>query len=210
MTPRNSTRNKTKVSAMSEEQSPARDEQARDWSTATPAQRSAEASRLYMVGFTYQEIADRLGYANHTGAYKAVQRALVDEVDKRAQPNDLLRVVENARLDLLIKKALEVMTTLHYATNNNGIIYRPADEDGFLRDEETGAIQMDEHGNYLTANVLPLHDDGPALDAIKTVLKIMERKAKMNGLDAPSRREVITLDAIEAEIQRIEQMANRR
>lgn len=184
---------------MSEEHLPAR-----DWSKATPAERADEAARMRTSGYEYREIARELGYANHTGAYKAVQRALVDAADKRAEPLDVLRMMETARIDRMIKRALEVMERRHYVTNNAGVVFRPTE---FLRDAE-GAIAMDDKGNYKALAAEPLQDDGPTLDAIRTVVTLMQRKAKMHGLDAPSRREVITLDSIEAEIARLEAAAN--
>ena len=48
-------------------------------------------------------------------------------------------------------------------------------------------------------------DDGKgALFAIDRVLAIMDRRAKLLGLDAPTKTQVITLDYIESEIMRLE------
>lgn len=41
------------------------------------------------------------------------------------------------------------------------------------------------------------------LKAIETVLKVVDRRCKLLGLDAPVRHEVVTLDAIDAEIARL-------
>ena len=49
-----------------------------------------------------------------------------------------------------------------------------------------------------------LSEEKGALFAIDRVLAIMDRRAKLMGLDAPVRTEVITLDYIQAEIQRLE------
>jgi hypothetical protein len=43
-----------------------------------------------------------------------------------------------------------------------------------------------------------------SMQAIDRVLHIMDRRAKLLGLDAPTRTEVITLDAIDAEIRKLE------
>ena len=43
-----------------------------------------------------------------------------------------------------------------------------------------------------------------SMQAIDRVLHIMDRRAKLLGLDAPTKTEVITLDAIDAEIRRLE------
>lgn len=39
--------------------------------------------------------------------------------------------------------------------------------------------------------------------AIETILKICDRRCKLYGLDAPTKHEVVTMDAIDAEIARI-------
>jgi len=49
-----------------------------------------------------------------------------------------------------------------------------------------------------------LSGEKSALFAVDRVLAIMDRRAKLMGLDAPVRTEVITLDYIQAEIQRLE------
>jgi len=47
--------------------------------------------------------------------------------------------------------------------------------------------------------------DKGALFAVDRVISIMDRRAKLMGLDAPTKHEVLTLDAVSAEIQRLEQ-----
>jgi predicted DNA-binding protein (UPF0251 family) len=50
------------------------------------------------------------------------------------------------------------------------------------------------------------YDDGKSgfLFAVDRALAIMDRRAKLLGLDSPTKHEVITLGAVEAEIQRLE------
>jgi hypothetical protein len=50
-----------------------------------------------------------------------------------------------------------------------------------------------------------LSGDKGALFAIDRVLAIQERAAKLRGLDAPIKHEVITLDYIQSEIRRLEE-----
>lgn len=64
----------------------------------TTAERDAEAARLKEQHHTYQEIADLLGFANKSGACRAVQRALKAAVVPAA---NALRLREFARLELL-------------------------------------------------------------------------------------------------------------
>ncbi len=55
------------------------------------------------------------------------------------------------------------------------------------------------------SDVFDLEDVGPKLKAIEVCLTVMERRAKLLGLDAPAkaRVEVITEDAVDAEIRRL-------
>jgi hypothetical protein len=55
----------------------------------------------------------------------------------------------------------------------------------------------------------PIPDDGPVLQATATLLRVMERRARLHGLDAPAKHEVLTLDAIDAEIRRLEEQLSK-
>ena len=52
----------------------------------------------------------------------------------------------------------------------------------------------------------PMLDDGPVVQAATALLRVQERRAKLLGLDEPSkiRVETIPLDVVEAEIARLE------
>ena len=43
-------------------------------------QREPEAVKLYQAGFTFEEIAEKVGYSDRSGARKAVHRALERDV----------------------------------------------------------------------------------------------------------------------------------
>jgi hypothetical protein len=65
----------------------------------------------------------------------------------------------------------------------------------------SGRVATDEDGR-------PLLDDKPKLAAIDRLLKIQDRRAKLLGLDSAQKVEVLTLDALDAERQRlVEQLA---
>jgi predicted DNA-binding protein (UPF0251 family) len=49
-----------------------------------------------------------------------------------------------------------------------------------------------------------LSGDKGALFAVDRVISIMDRRAKLMGLDAPTKHEVLTLDTVTAEIRRLE------
>jgi len=106
-----------------------------DVPTTDERDRACEALELRRTGLPYYEIATRLGYADESGARKAVSRLL----DRReAEGVAELRAVEGDRLDTLQAAAWDA------------------------------AI-------------------GGDLDAIKTVLSVIDRRVRLFGLNAPER-----------------------
>ncbi len=134
------------------------------------AVRDAEAAQLRADGLTYQAIADRLGMSHRDLARRAVERALAATV---REPADELRQLELIRLDALWLEAVKVMTTEHVTVNQ---------------------------GRVVELDGLPIKDDGPTLAAIDRLLKIMERRAKLVGLDSASKVEVLSVDQLDREI----------
>jgi hypothetical protein len=137
--------------------------------------RDAEAARLRVRGLTYRQIADDLGFAGPGKAYEAVKRVLADTV---AEAADDLRAVELERLDRMYQAALKVMEADHFAVSHGKVI-------------------------YLDGDSKPLADSGPALAAMDRLLKIQERRAKLLGLDAPTKANVTVSDAITSEIEQL-------
>ena len=148
--------------------------------TGDTAERDAEALRLRADNKTYQQIADALGYTNRSAARKAVERALVATV---REPAEEVRELQLVQLDRLAREALAVLEREHVLVSHGRTIY--ADD---------GSAML---------------DDGPILSAIDRLLKIQERKAKLLGLDSPTRVEVMSLDAIDGEIRRLTQELGR-
>lgn len=143
------------------------------------AERDAEAARLKSRGLSYSQIARNLGYADHAGAYKAVQRALAAVPTESV---DELRAVQRAQIDALTAKAIEILESTHYAYTVHGDLVRgPEGPNG-------------EPGD-------PLLDPAPTLAAIDRLIRLAERLSKLMGLDAPTRHEVITLDYLDAQIR---------
>lgn len=136
------------------------------------AQRDAKACEMRSRNHTYQEIADALGYGDRSHAYRAVQKMLA-EVPVEAVEE--LRRLHMARLDYLAVQALAVLEREH------------------LTISQSGKIVTDDEGRQIL-------DDGPTLAALDRLLRIQERQAKLMGLDAPSRHEVMTLDSLDARI----------
>ena len=143
--------------------------------TAESAERDREACRLRTRGMTYQQISDRLGYGSEGNARRAVQACLAAI---QADGAEELRAIQLQQLDYLTEQALNVLESAHHVVT------------------QAGRIVTDADGR-------PLVDHGPVLAAIDRLLKIQERRAKLMGLDAPIRQEVITLDQIDREIERL-------
>lgn len=123
------------------------------------AERRARALELRKAGVTYKVIAEEVGYADASGARKAILTALSELV-----PEETLRDVR--------KLELERIDRMFFAHYNNAI--------------------------------------GGDIRATETCLKLQERRARILGLDAPKQVEVITIDALDEEIQRLSDGMTRR
>lgn len=141
--------------------------------TVETAKRDGEAARLRAEGKTYDQIAEALGYTDRSLAHRAVERALAAAV---REPAESLRQLELIRLDALWIEAVKVMTTEHITVNN---------------------------GRVIEVDGVPLKDDQPTLQAIDRLLKIMERRAKLVGLDSAAKVEVLSVDALDREIAKL-------
>ncbi len=166
--------------------------------TAGNVKRDAEAAALRARGYSFQRIADELGFASKGKAHGAVMRAYADipgEDVKHARQLDL------ERIDRLIEQAWDIMLRPHVAVSQGRVVGKQV---GWQRDPETDEVLRDGDGAPL-----PLYedvmDDGPATAAIREIRALLERRAKMIGYDAPSqsRIEVITDDMVNAEIARL-------
>lgn len=146
----------------------------------TTAERDAAACRLVVEGHTYEEIAKRLGYADRGKAHQGVQRAMLATM---AEPAEDVRKIHLARLQEMYRTAREIMLKNHIAVQNGKVVYL---------DGSNGERS-------------PVADDMPKLAAIDRMLRVLEREAKLLGLDAAKQIEIISLDAVQAEIREIEQ-----
>lgn len=138
-----------------------------DERTVTKTDRDRQAAQMREDGHGWLAIADKLGYASPGHAHNAV-RQLIDRIPVEAVQS--LRRHETARLEAARVSAIEVLRRRHVAISNGQIVYMPND------DPKT--------------KPRPIEDDGPALKALEVIVKISERLAKLNGLDAPQQVEL--------------------
>jgi|SRR5215207_3754548 len=147
-------------------------------SRAEVLEREARAIELRRNGATYHQIAERL-HMSVSGAALAVKRAL-DRHVAEAAPD--VRKLELDRLDHLHVQALLVLQREHVVVS-------------------AGKVVLDTTGR-------PMRDDGPTLQAIRTILTIQERRARLLGLDAPTRVDVkvLTIDQMDDRIAELESL----
>lgn len=143
------------------------------------ALRRAEAARLRAERLTYEEIAAKLGYSGRQAAHAAVEQALLET---QTEACDALRQVELQGIDLIEIEAWKVLRNTHYVVD---------------------------HGNVVIYQGMPVIDDAPVLQAIDRILKCKDRRAKLLGLDAPTRVE-ISESTIDDELIRLSAEVNRR
>ncbi|MBC2903153.1 hypothetical protein [Streptomyces cupreus] len=121
------------------------------------AANDARAAQLRAQGWTYQRIADHLGYKTKTGAIDAVKRAVREICADGA--GDLLALLLE-RAETLYEAAMEVMEANHVVVSHGKVITLPG-EDGVER---------------------PLTDHGPKLAALREARATIDSIASLTGL----------------------------
>jgi hypothetical protein len=153
--------------------------------------RRAQAIQLRIEGKTLDQIAVALGYKSRGAVSQDISRALAAQI---TEPAAELRSIEAARLDAAWQRlddarerVMDVLTRKHITVSNGKVITLPGADD----------------------KPVPLEDDGPILAAVgrlldieRSRLQIMERRAKLFGLDAPAKVSVITDEALDEELAR--------
>jgi hypothetical protein len=145
--------------------------------SAETALRDIEATKLRAAGHDYDEIAAELGFSNRGNAFRAVERCLAAA---RAEPAATVVKLELARIDAMYKRFKTIFDGQHITVSNGRVVYG---DDG-----------------------RPVPDFGPNIAAGAQMQRLMERRAKMLGTDAPikSRIEVITDDVAQMLVDQLE------
>jgi hypothetical protein len=166
--------------------------------TPASAARDMRAAELHGQGWTHERIAAELGYAGRGSVTKAIDRAYAQIVTPGAEQAKRL---DFERLNRLIEKNWEALERQHVAVSNGRVVRRFV---GIERHED-GIEKLDADGKTIPVfeDVL---DDGPIAVHTIVILRLLERRARMHGYDAPakSRVEVITADMIESQIADLE------
>jgi len=162
------------------------------------AARDMRAAELHGQGWTHERIAAELHFGSRGRVSEAIDRAFAQIVTpgaKRAKRLDL------ERIDRLIEKNWEVLERQHVAVSNGRVVRRFVDVE---RDDD-GIERLDADGKEIPVfeDVL---DDAPIAVHSVVIARLMERRAKMYAYDEPahSRVEIITSDAVEANIALLE------
>jgi hypothetical protein len=127
----------------------------------TPAQIESDhqAAQWKSQGLTYQQIGDRLGITRQA-AHVAVQRALAD-IPRMA--TEELRTLELEKLENLERRLIYIINQQSYKTSASGRV-------------------IEYEGK-------PVLDTTPQIQAIGAALKVIDKRAKLLGLDAPTKVE---------------------
>ena len=128
-----------------------------------------KASELRSQSKTFREIGEILDVPLST-AYVMVQRAIAD-IPREATVE--LIALEIAKIDFLERKAIQILEKHHVFVSQGGKIVYDGEE--------------------------KLEDDGPALQAINTLSKLADRRAKLLGLNAPTRTELTSTVSVSIE-----------
>lgn len=135
--------------------------------------RNQEAVRLKALQWSLTDICRQLGYPNEAEAYYGVQQGMAAAARFAKDEDHHLELVGLAELELRLWKML---------------------------DEN---MPMVNHGQVVKIDGEAVQDLRFQLDVADRILKVKVQRAKLSGLFAPTRTEVITLDMIEAEISRL-------
>lgn len=130
----------------------------------TPFEVDTEAWRLGVLGWSVWRIQAALGLET----VEQVTDCLTRYRESTTLPDEIKRALMVGQLDQVIAQVIEVGMTPHYKFHKGELIR--------MTDEDTGELE-------------PVIDDGPVLDAAKTLAVLLDRKAKLEGLDAPEKHE---------------------
>lgn len=103
---------------------------------------------------------------------------------------------ENQKLDALEDIGWEVMEALHLVVNQGEVVYVYEDEMPELIKQGWARPKLDDRSAEALRKAAsqlkrePLRDNKPKLEAMLALLKVHERRARLNGWDAPIKKQI--------------------
>lgn len=158
-------------------------------------QRQAKAVRMRTEGYTWQQIADELGWSNPGNAHRAVASYFANYPVPDA---DELRQQENEKLDDLERAVRAVLQREHVVIQHGKVVGRFM---GWMTDDD-GQVITGNDGKPV-AKLEEIVDDEPILKAVAQLLRIAERRAKLNGIDRPIVVRIEDEGALDSEIEEL-------
>ena len=138
------------------------------------AERRAEVLRLRLDGMTLAAIGERLGIRADS-VHDIITRALRSMTK---EPAEELLNLELARLDSLYAEAMNSVRAFTPVLHNGKVVQIP------VIDSNGQVVKDPETGHPLTCIA---QDRAPVLAGVATAVRLLERRAKLLGLDAPVR-----------------------
>ena len=139
------------------------------------AERRAEMLSLRLEGKTLEQIGSHMNVGADT-VHRVISRALTS-VTK--EPAEELLSLELGRCDVLLTEAMQTVKAFHPLVSAGRVVSAP------MLNNQGEPIRNPETGDVLTR---VLEDKAPKLAAIATAVRVMERRAKLTGLDAASQQ----------------------
>ena len=159
----------------------------RSWPDESSYNTRKQVMELRRQGLSFPKIAARIG-RTQGWVYKVYQKSLKSIISEDVAA---VRKMELERLDELQLEVNAVLNGFSPVINQGRVVY------DYLQDE-FGNLVKDDNGEPIRVK---LQDVGPKLQAMAVSLKIMERRAKLLGLDAPVKTALTNPDGTkEAEV----------
>jgi|SRR6185369_2820861 hypothetical protein len=144
------------------------------------AERDARVWTLSIEGWSQWEIAQEVGITQ--ARVSQIINRVADSIKRPAA--EAIIQQENSKLDAAERAVMGVLKAKHVLVRGDGVVRQ------LIVDIDTGLPLRDPVTNELLER--DMEDDAPVLAAVDRLMKIYERRAKLNGLDAPTKIEQTT------------------
>lgn len=146
--------------------------------TGTPSEKTKHQQSYILKrrrdGISFPMIAEEMGMTQGY-VYKLYKKALKEIIVEDVEE---VRKMELLRLEQLEEEVLNVLRAFHPVINSGEVVR------DVVEDESGAPLINPQTGNPVTVR---LQDTGPKLAAVDRAIKLMERRARLLGLDAPTK-----------------------